>query len=502
MNKNTATRQPVVRLEGTVTFQEPIPETGTVYADEGIDINVDGTSFRIDFERFEASIDKGDRRKVNFAYKDRDWETFPEGFEALTLKKLRDGTITLEPGSNGMITDKTGSDLELSGNMGGAIVAARNGKDAADGHIEMQQINSLWLTSPYHEFHPVNLLGRAYRADMVKSLYLTSGESAKIRYLLTHAPKDSTDCMGEDETVSFMVSFDGGYEMDIKLCGVQYDDSPDACNLPYTEAVLFQNGAEVCCTEPSDEFFGLWELEDGNMKFTVFVGDSQCEKLNRRIGDVPGIKEILDDPRKLDVVPECLRTPEMYEALIKKDPCFIARIPASMLTPELIELAICQTPQHNDALGRPMHFGDILHRWDQKHTILNVLIDSFLARHKEEQTEAKIIAKETGLGTLIAEESGDTMYPGIDISIRRNGMTYGLALAEVVEAGDETGRAEPEFHLRPFVAAEKGTKDETGTPIPRRITWDAPFADICIKADDFTEYTQQDGIESRKGATT
>lgn len=68
------------------------------------------------------------------------------------------------------------------------------------------------------------------------------------------------------ETLSETAVFDKGYEMDIKLCSA--DDGGY-----WTEAVLFKNGSEVCCTEPCDDFFGEWELEDDNVYVVKIVGD-------------------------------------------------------------------------------------------------------------------------------------------------------------------------------------------------------------------------------------
>ena len=78
-------------------------------------------------------------------------------------------------------------------------------------------------------------------------------------------PVDEEHCLGEDSTISVTAKFEteDSMEMDIKLCGVQYREGE--CNTPFTEAVLFRNGSEVCHTEPAEDFFGMWEIEyDGN----------------------------------------------------------------------------------------------------------------------------------------------------------------------------------------------------------------------------------------------
>ena len=65
---------------------------------------------------------------------------------------------------------------------------------------------------------------------------------------------------GEDETISKTIVFKDGMEMDVKCCGVKDENEGS-----WTEAVLFRNGSEVCCSEPDTEFFGEWRLEyNGN----------------------------------------------------------------------------------------------------------------------------------------------------------------------------------------------------------------------------------------------
>lgn len=76
-------------------------------------------------------------------------------------------------------------------------------------------------------------------------------------------PESIDDCLGEDETITYTAVFPDGFEIDIKCCGVQYDEREDT-NTAWTEAVLFHNGYE-CYSEPADDFFGEWFFEyDGN----------------------------------------------------------------------------------------------------------------------------------------------------------------------------------------------------------------------------------------------
>lgn len=83
-------------------------------------------------------------------------------------------------------------------------------------------------------------------------------ETKRIKKLLTQEPLSEKECMSEDETIIYTVHYPDGIEMDIKICGVQYE--PDNTNLPWTEAVLFKDGSEVACSEVSDDIFGEWTL--------------------------------------------------------------------------------------------------------------------------------------------------------------------------------------------------------------------------------------------------
>ena len=107
-------------------------------------------------------------------------------------------------------------------------------------------------------------------------------------------------------------------------------------------------------------------------------------------------------------------------------------------------------------------------------------------RVKEAHAEGRIRKLEvpTSLGTLVATETGDANYPGIDIALERGGISYGLVLAEVVEPG--TGVCEEAaVHIRPYAAPEKGMKDQDGYTVPGRISFSGPFSDTCLKAEDF-----------------
>lgn len=53
--------------------------------------------------------------------------------------------------------------------------------------------------------------------------------------------------------------------MDIKCYGAQEECS-------WAEAVLFdKNSCELCCSEISDQYDGIWELEDESRRYVVIV---------------------------------------------------------------------------------------------------------------------------------------------------------------------------------------------------------------------------------------
>ena len=110
------------------------------------------------------------------------------------------------------------------------------------------------------------------------TIWIPADEARKINELLTTEPADESECMGEDETISYTAKFDNGMQADVKVCGVQYDDNPDASNLPWSEAVLFDStGSQLCCTEPSDDdtIIGEWTLEYNGETYIVDVRTKQ-----------------------------------------------------------------------------------------------------------------------------------------------------------------------------------------------------------------------------------
>lgn len=105
--------------------------------------------------------------------------------------------------------------------------------------------------------------------EIKKELLLSKDEAEKINRILITKPESYEDCMGEDEIISHTVQFNDGIEMDIKICGVDYEE--DGVNLPWTEAVLFKDGHELCCSEPGEEFLCEWALEYEDIRYVVEV---------------------------------------------------------------------------------------------------------------------------------------------------------------------------------------------------------------------------------------
>lgn len=102
-----------------------------------------------------------------------------------------------------------------------------------------------------------------------KNLFIKGSEMDRINQLLHEEPKSASDCMGEDETIIYTVDFPNDMSVDVKVCGVQFEEGSD--NLPWTEAVLFKAGYEISCTEPAEEIKGEWILYDGEDEYVVNV---------------------------------------------------------------------------------------------------------------------------------------------------------------------------------------------------------------------------------------
>jgi len=134
-------------------------------------------------------------------------------------------------------------------------------------------------------------------------------EAAQINKHLHEEPSCADDCLGEDIAITHTATFDNGITVDIKCCGVQYNEDEES-NTAWTEAVLFKDGHEINCSEPSDEYLGEWILEYNNDEYVVLVeveketiiSKNNCEINKTRISDL--WNKILDmlphEPRSYD----------------------------------------------------------------------------------------------------------------------------------------------------------------------------------------------------------
>lgn len=90
------------------------------------------------------------------------------------------------------------------------------------------------------------------------TLTLESHTFTHLQTLLHTEPSCKSDCFGENEKITYTVRFPDDVEMDLEICGVQYQEGES--NLPWTQAVLFLHGCELTFTEPEGDFCGKWTL--------------------------------------------------------------------------------------------------------------------------------------------------------------------------------------------------------------------------------------------------
>lgn len=104
-----------------------------------------------------------------------------------------------------------------------------------------------------------------------KEVVIPKGVGKRLEKALNWKDGDALDdSFGEDDAYVETAVFDNGFEMDIKVCGAQYEGAGGS-NSAWSEAVLFQDGCEVCCTDPDDSLYGEWELEHDDDVFVVNV---------------------------------------------------------------------------------------------------------------------------------------------------------------------------------------------------------------------------------------
>ena len=134
-------------------------------------------------------------------------------------------------------------------------------------------------------------------------VWLSPCEAKKIRKYMAEEPSSEDDCFGLDETISHTAQFDNGVEVDIKCCGVQYQKGES--NRAWAEAVLFNNGCEVECTEPCDEYLGTWNFTFDGDEYVVYVKEYNTTQLKVSIKfqaglNVPDFKMEIDVPTNRD----------------------------------------------------------------------------------------------------------------------------------------------------------------------------------------------------------
>ena len=103
-----------------------------------------------------------------------------------------------------------------------------------------------------------------------KNIWLEAGMLSQLRKYLSKEPESPIECLGKDETITFTVDFGKGIQMDVKVCGVQYEDG--GSNTAWSEAVLFENGSQVAYSDAGEEIDGSpWALEYAGNLYVVHV---------------------------------------------------------------------------------------------------------------------------------------------------------------------------------------------------------------------------------------
>lgn len=101
---------------------------------------------------------------------------------------------------------------------------------------------------------------------------ISEKESKFIKETLRKIPTTEEECFGEDEKVSHTAIFDDGKQMDVQMCGVQFNEEEYSGNRPWTQAVLYdETGHELTFSEAEDTYDGLWELEYDDEVYCVYV---------------------------------------------------------------------------------------------------------------------------------------------------------------------------------------------------------------------------------------
>ena len=103
----------------------------------------------------------------------------------------------------------------------------------------------------------------------VREILVPVDEAKTIENYLTAEPSSAEECLPEDKAYTYTADFGDGWQMDIKVCGLQFEEGGG--NTAWSEAVLFKDGVERCCSDPSEDLLGDWELEADGITFVTKV---------------------------------------------------------------------------------------------------------------------------------------------------------------------------------------------------------------------------------------
>lgn len=145
-----------------------------------------------------------------------------------------------------------------------AMIRTEEGKEVW--HLEEVVVDGFMEEREEHRsFHATVTVPEMIADRIRKAMRWEEGDSERYR-------------MGEEETISYTATFENGYQMDVKCCGVKYeppvpgDDDPFLHNAAWAEAVLYSaSGEEVACSEAGNPFFGTWTLSDERNEYTAEV---------------------------------------------------------------------------------------------------------------------------------------------------------------------------------------------------------------------------------------
>lgn len=104
------------------------------------------------------------------------------------------------------------------------------------------------------------------KEKLIQTIVISKDEMTHINDLLHMTGEEIYQKYGyqRDETIIHTATFPDGIEADIKLVICEEES-------PYTEGILFHNGCQITCTEPSDDYEGEWNFEYNGTEYIVNV---------------------------------------------------------------------------------------------------------------------------------------------------------------------------------------------------------------------------------------